>query len=233
MKAKSSAFSTAYEAHQGIIHKFARKGYGRLIQAGVVIDYEDVFQEMSMTYVKAAKLYNPERGISFSAYMGRAIWNQFNLFAENEILYKSQVTSIENMVDSLDIEDANLYETVSSDAATPEQYMEVKQDWVTNNMKCGSIAKFIVKQIINPDQGMISRLETKQQVSRDSHLLKQGRGGKRAAGEVSIALIKEYFNLNPIDVRIAKKNLNNVYGKCFPDTCRKRSLPVTGPNLNN
>lgn len=193
------SFDTSFEAHQGLLHKFARKGYGRLTQAGVSVDYEDVFQEMSLTYVKAVKNFKPEMGYSFSAYLGQAIWHEFNRVAEAEIAHRLKINSIEDASDGTDADEGDLYEVIESDAASPERYLEVKQDWVTNSRRCGSVARLIVKQIINPDKGILEFLKSKQQANR----------------EIDVTLIGQYHKIDREAMKMAKRNLNNVYGKCF------------------
>ena len=78
MLVANRAYSTDFSAHRNLIYKLALKGWGRLQAAGVVMDVEDVFQEMSLIYCKAAEGYDPKHGITFTAYLGRAIWNDFN-----------------------------------------------------------------------------------------------------------------------------------------------------------
>lgn len=76
------AYSTDFAAHRDLICKLARKGWGRLQAAGVVIDYDDVFQEMSLIYCKAAERYDATKGFTFTAYLGQAIWHDFNKVAQ-------------------------------------------------------------------------------------------------------------------------------------------------------
>ncbi len=78
-------FSTDIRDHEGLVRNMARKALGRLIENRVVVDFEDVYQDMCVSFVKAAQTYDPDRGITFSAYMGRAAYNNFNRTAERMI----------------------------------------------------------------------------------------------------------------------------------------------------
>lgn len=78
-------FRTDFEAHRDLIMRFAHKAWGRLEGAGVNMPFDDVFQELSVIYCKAKEKYNPELGITFSAYLGRAMQNDFNKIAEKLI----------------------------------------------------------------------------------------------------------------------------------------------------
>ncbi len=208
------AFDTAFEVHKGLIHKLAHKGYGRLMQAGVTVDYDDVFQEMSVTYVKAASKYNPEKGVTFTAYLGQAIWNEFNKFAEKEVNFILQVSSIESMSGNADMEGADLYESIDSGIASPEEYMEVKQNYIANTAKCSKNGRLIVKQIINPTSGLLDHLRAKQQAAMQDRASGKNKRA-HAPLDVSVALIADYHKMSAHDLRVAKTNLNTVYGTCF------------------
>jgi len=82
---KARAFSTKYEDHIGLLHRFAKGGFARLREIGIYIDYEDVFQECCVSFVQAQKTYKPESGFAFSTYMGRSVINNFNSYAEKKI----------------------------------------------------------------------------------------------------------------------------------------------------
>jgi hypothetical protein len=80
---KGRGFSTKYEDHTGLLYKFALMFHGRLQGAGITaMEFEDVRSELNVTYVKALKKYDPEKGITFTAYLGRACINDFNKVAE-------------------------------------------------------------------------------------------------------------------------------------------------------
>lgn len=85
-----------FRKYEALLNGLARKCYGRLMAAGVVIYYEDVFQNMSMSFVQAHRTYKPEMGYSFSAYFGRACFNNFNKWAKKLI---REQTGMENSVD--------------------------------------------------------------------------------------------------------------------------------------
>lgn len=65
-----------YKSNIGLIHLITRKCMGWVMALGVKLDYDDVFQEVSLAFVTAARLYDPSTGIKFSAYLTRAAYNQ-------------------------------------------------------------------------------------------------------------------------------------------------------------
>lgn len=126
------AYSTDFNAHRDLICKLAQKGWGRLQQAGVVIDFDDVFQEMSVIYCKAAERYDPSKGFTFTAYLGQAIWHDFNKVAAR--LTNDQcglgLLRIEDMGD----EEMDYYEMLPDTSLTPEESL-INSRAFTDNMR--------------------------------------------------------------------------------------------------
>jgi RNA polymerase sigma factor (sigma-70 family) len=189
------AFDSSFEAHKGLIHKFARKAYGRLVQAGVTIDYEDIFQEMSVTYVKAANKYDPTVGTSFSAYLGRAIWNDFNKFAEIETDHSNNIGSVGDFED--DEENMSFYEIVDSGVASPEQYAEIKQDIRVSARRLSRNANILVSQLLNPSKGFIEFF--------------QQNYSKGNVQNITLRSIAKYHKMTMTEYKMAKRNLNEIY----------------------
>jgi len=67
-----------FKANIGLVHFHAKRGYAWAQQAGVPLDYEDVFQEASVAFVLAQRGFNPDAGVKFSAYYSRAAHSQFS-----------------------------------------------------------------------------------------------------------------------------------------------------------
>lgn len=65
-----------FESNIGLVHVVARKCYGWAKALGVAMDYDDVFQEVSLAYVTAQRGFNPQLGLKFSSYLTRAALNQ-------------------------------------------------------------------------------------------------------------------------------------------------------------
>lgn len=105
---KGRAYSTDFAEHQGLLSKMAYKGYLRLQQAGVATEYDEVFQEMSLIYCKAASHYDPSKGFTFSAYLGQAIWHDFNKYAEKLITDRCGEVATKETYDEFDAKRAEV-----------------------------------------------------------------------------------------------------------------------------
>lgn len=74
---KGRGYSTRYEDHVGLLRKLARGQWGIMQGLGIEVEFDDIFQEMSLAYCAALSGYNPEYGITFSAYLGRTALNNW------------------------------------------------------------------------------------------------------------------------------------------------------------
>lgn len=69
----------SYESVRLQLHRLAMKCLGRLQAQGVTtFTFDDVLQEMNLTYVKARSKWNPDAGVRFITYLTTACYNNFN-----------------------------------------------------------------------------------------------------------------------------------------------------------
>lgn len=117
-----------YQANIGLVHTIARRGFARLAAARVPIDYEDVFQEMSMVFVKAMNGFDESKGFKFSTYFFMAAYNRLNAWAGDMIeeRLKHGVVSVEELAGDSG-EDFSLEEILYVDEATPEAHYRVTE----------------------------------------------------------------------------------------------------------
>lgn len=66
----------SYSDNIGLIHLITKKLFGWTQSLNLPMEYDDVFQEVSLAFVTAAAGYDDSLGIKFSAYLNRAAHNQ-------------------------------------------------------------------------------------------------------------------------------------------------------------
>lgn len=102
-------FSTRFEDHEGLLHVFTKGGFARFGDFDPAVDYEDLYQEACLGFVRAQKSYDPEKGVGFSAYMGRVVVN--GLYQTGKRIARQAVevpvTSLEEMVECLEDGDSD------------------------------------------------------------------------------------------------------------------------------
>ena len=112
-----------YKANLGLVHAVSRKGFSRLAAAKVTIDYEDVFQEMSVVFLKAFEGFDESKGFKFSTYYFMCAYNRLNRWAQDMIeeRLKHGVVSIDELNDSSEQGDMDL-------ASTLEEFVDPSSD---------------------------------------------------------------------------------------------------------
>lgn len=194
----SRAYSLDYEHHKGLLHQFARKGYGRMQQLNINIEYEDVYQELCATFVHATHMFNPDAGVSFTAYLGRSLWNQFNRFLESEQREKYEISpvSIDDFATDDEGDERDIYSTFQCEGTmSPEEALSFKQEVAQRNRSVkGSVAKMFIRQLINP--------------SPEVREMQRQKGAK----DIGIGTIAEAHGINRYQATKAKDELNKVYG---------------------
>jgi DNA-directed RNA polymerase specialized sigma24 family protein len=205
-KPPSRAFSTNYQDHIGLVHQFARKGWGRMIAAHVAVEYEDVVQEMSVTFTKAVRAYDPEKGITFSAYVGRAIWNDFNRYAQKHIDEQMGLglRSVEQVTVEGGDHESNIFDAISSPDRGPEEALERKQEILENLRSLTPTARFIAAQLISPDPALEAAFDEHARTTKEE----TGRG----VLAMNLRFIGEHFQIDPKRLTAAIKELKTRYG---------------------
>ena len=138
-----------YKANVGLVHSVSRKGYARLVAAKVGIDYEDVFQEMSVVFLKAYEHFDVSLGFQFSTFYFRSAYNRLNKWAGDMIneRLKQGVMSVEE----LNGDDENsMEEVLYEDSETPEGVLCAKQMLETIDRRMSPLAKLILEWTLEP-----------------------------------------------------------------------------------
>lgn len=212
MNTQRRGYSTNYDDHVGLIHKFARKGFARLQAAGVVIDYEDVFQEMSLIYCRAADRYDPSKGFTFTAYLGSAIWMDFNQIADR--LIKDQcglgLVRIEQFSDEDDTMDS--YSYIQDDGATPEEALICSRTFGDGMRILPTLERAIVGTLLRQ---VVQRVDGVTGEPIDRTVQYKNSTGKTVVAqesELSLSEIMRAMKLNKIQITAARKRIGKAFG---------------------
>lgn len=144
-----------YKANMGLVHVVSRKGFSRMAAAKVVIDYEDVFQEMSIVFLKAFEGFDESRGFKFSTYFFMCAYNRLNRWAQDliEERLKHGVVSIEELghnLDGDDIDMGSMMQDMSDPSADPESSYRVRELLEHMATKLSPLAALILEWSIAP-----------------------------------------------------------------------------------
>ena len=156
-----------YKANMGLVHVVSRKGFSRLAAAKVVIDYEDVFQEMSIVFLKAFEKFDESRGFKFSTYFFMCAYNRLNRWAQDliEERLKHGMVSIEELGDSMDGESGDMSQVLTDYAdpgADPESIFRVTELLEYMAKTLSPLASLILEWSIAPPEEVMTEVRKAQ-----------------------------------------------------------------------
>lgn len=148
-----------YKANTGLVHAVSKKGYARLQSAGVAMDYDDVFQEMSMVFLKAYEKFDASRGFKFSTYYFIAAYNKLNSWAQGLIEERIEhgVVSIQEMNDK-DGEEFDLDQVLMADESTPEAQYQVTEFLEHMAKSLSPLATLILAWVMQPPPELMTEI---------------------------------------------------------------------------
>jgi DNA-directed RNA polymerase specialized sigma24 family protein len=196
--------STRYEDHTGMLHKLAKRGWGRLQEAGLDTAYEDVFQQMCESFVKCQATYKPDTGFSFSAYYGRSIWNNFNAWAERLIDEKHTLglISVESLCKADDDGEGDAFEFIEQEDEedTPEDRLAARQE------------SHRLARLLSDDAKRMVALLAHQTPALEHWMAERNARMLRKTHTVNLWLIGEFLGFERNKVSRLRLELERVYG---------------------
>lgn len=200
--------SLEYKDNIGLVHVVARRYYGWTMALGVSMDYEDVFQEVSLAYVTAQRSYNPDSGYKFSAYFTRAAQNQIRkslgiLTGAKRLNEDEKAALVELTKENKDrlaqgMEEKSTYiglsvcslEALSDESGTnpldaiaslgkdPEQLASEAQEWEHSLARLSPLANVLAELLKEPPAELLSELESQFEYAKMIALKESGRAIK-------------------------------------------------------
>lgn len=179
-----------YKENIGLIHLITRKCLGWVMALGVQLDYEDVFQEVSLAFVTASRQYDPSTGIKFSAYLTRAAYNQIRktvgvltgakrlndkekqllakLTDENkELVAAGRETkstffglSVVSIEDMAGEDDQNPIDMFAAAGKSPEVIASETQEWENAVSQLSPLALLLADMLKEPPAALLSELQS-------------------------------------------------------------------------
>ena len=148
-----------YQANVGLVHTVARKGHARLLAAGVGLDYDDVFQELSIVFLKAYEKFDADRGFKFSTYFWMSAYNKLNSWAQDMIdeRIKHGVVSVQELSTRAG-EEVDLEEVLMADPATPEAHYRVTEFVEHIAKSLSPLAALILTWTVEPPAEMLTEI---------------------------------------------------------------------------
>lgn len=156
-----------YKTNMGLVHNVSRKGFARLAAAKVVIDYDDVFQEMSIVFLKAFDKFDASKGFQFSTFYFMCAFNRLNRWAQLliEERLKHGVVSVEELGagGDEDIDIASVISDFADPSSNPESSYRVQELLNYMSEALSPLAVLILEWSIAPPQELMTEVHKAQQ----------------------------------------------------------------------
>jgi DNA-directed RNA polymerase specialized sigma24 family protein len=209
---QSRSFSTKFEDHEPLLHTMTRKCFGRLVQMNPSADYEDLFQELCVAFVRAQKTYDPTKGISFTAYMGRAVYNEFNgmmdkIARDNEAIPMISAQELEARGDDGDID---FYGTYDPKQATMEDLIVRSDEARDNFMKLSYPARLVVKELHKPSKELLKAHSG--MLAHSALARAKGENVPRVSHEITLRVVAQYLHIDKKTLASIRQEFREVVG---------------------
>lgn len=209
---QSRSFSTKFEDHEPLLHTMTRKCFGRLVQMNPSADYEDLFQELCVAFVRAQKTYDPTKGISFTAYMGRAVYNEFNRLMDKTVRDNTEIPMIsaQELESRGDDGDIDFYGTFDPRQDTMEDLIVRSDDARDNFMRLSYVARLVVKELHKPSPEL---LKTHAGMVAHATLARaMGESVGRVPHEITLRVVAQHLHLDKKTLAAVRQEFKEVVG---------------------
>lgn len=193
-----------FEDYTRLAHSMARKAYERLRAAGChSMTYEDVFQEMALSFVKARAKFDPGRGATFATYYTTAAWTNFNRVAESLI---EQNIGHESLDEARSQNDREFHESVADeDTETPEELALLAERRRKKLAAMSPLARRVVEILDAPPKVVLDELKAVRARAKRSR--ERGVGRMVAPQTLTVRFIMQVMGLSPAQMQEVKREL--------------------------
>lgn len=144
---------TSFESKKNMLHSMANRFHLSMRSRGIAVDVEDVFQELSINYLKAKEAFNPDRGVAFSTYLYVSAQNILRKMAKDLSAYNAVVgPSIEELGNHEDDDGPQSLDYLMEDIAarSPEDILMAKQSIARSLAYLSPLSKWVIKELLSP-----------------------------------------------------------------------------------
>lgn len=191
-----------YEDYVRLLKKYAGKGLRRLHAAGArSIEYGDVLSHMSETWLSASRGYDPSFGVPFIPYLSRAIWINFNRWANEQIGEEGSHISIDTQPTDTEEGEGGLHDLLADDRAEDPILQILRRESFARVMRrLSPDAQTFIRLLLNPPEELYKENEAIQ--ARCAYGRDRGINAARPK-HITFSLIGRLMGLN----RVSRANI--------------------------
>ncbi|WP_323016355.1 sigma factor [Castellaniella sp.] len=154
-RANPRGYDTSFEAQNALMMMLSRRVHSRVRQSGAFILFEDIYQEACLAYTNALRTYDPSRGITFSAYLGRAVMNEANRYVKKRI----EERTVHKVVAFCELQSDDNFspEELIPDASFNVEDLSVRSAEIRERIDRLSLeSKLIVRELLSPTRKVLA-----------------------------------------------------------------------------
>lgn len=145
-----------WKDYERLAMKVARKHYARLSAQGAGVEFDDLMGEAMMTFVRASRLFDADKGVKFSTYLWRAIDLNLQRWAGQR---RQELMRERSMDASLGEEgNATLHDVLPADDLTPDEVVERRRLRAVAIARLSPLARQVVLALEEPSAELVAEL---------------------------------------------------------------------------
>lgn len=204
--------SVELKDYEKLLSKEAWKGVSRLYALNIYsMEFEDVYQEMCISFASAAKLYQPAKGFAFTTYLVLILRRQFQRIVVKLVEERTHLTSVEEIQSRHDDgDDFDLYASIASDEPLLEDAIAHKLDVVAKLEALKPVTRMVLLSLIEPSEelkGEFNALQSHLRLGRELEV-----SNYKVPTEINLRFICEHNNIPAGKRRLIREELMASFG---------------------
>lgn len=204
--------SIEFKDYQKLVSQQAWRALSRLHTLGIhSMEFEDVFQEMSLYYMIAIKTFDESKGYVFSTYLVTVMQRRFKRVIDTLVEERGNLTSVEELESRASSEDDfSLYDFIATDAPSIEDKLIHETETMAKLNKLSIKTRGVLLELINPSAALEDEFNAK--VAHIRFGQQMGVSGKRMPSELNLHYICEHYGINGAARRQVRNELKANFG---------------------
>lgn len=155
---KSKFVDGTWEGSVQYLHKLCNQAMKKARQHRLHLEYDDLFQEASLSFMDCRKTFNPDKGVKFITYLGYAVINRLNRITGDCIKTQMGLSTI-SIDNAKDEDGATLHEQIADDQPGAEEMLEREQCLQQRMARLSPVARMVINMTALPPPELVEEFE--------------------------------------------------------------------------
>lgn len=203
-------YQAEFQDYEKLLAALSHKARRRAEATGIVVEFEDLFQEARMTFMRARETFDPEKGAKFSTYLWTSVRNNLKRIESNVRARQMRTTSMDCTIGEEG--DSTFHDIIAADQETAQERLERLETQSVHFNRLSDAAKRVIIALDSPTPEIVAevrRMEAFRQVCIDSSMA-------AATRQLNVETVCVLVGLNTTETRAVKREfkalMEEVYG---------------------